>query len=218
MDLMTLAAKLTLDSSDYNKGIDEAEQRGSKLGGVLGKIGGVAKGAVMATGAAITAAGGAIAKIAKSAYDAYANYQQLEGGIETLFGDGGKSLEEYQKRAGITEKSRQKDIEKSVETYNKLQKAQADVMQNAEDAYMTAGVDANTYMQNVTGFSAALISSLKGDTEAAAAAAHTAMVDMADNSNKMGTDISAIQNAYQGFAKQNYTMLDNLNNMGALAV
>ena len=92
------------------------------------------------------------------------------------------------------------------------------VKQYASEAYKTAGLSANSYMENVTSFSASLLQSLGGDTEKAADKAHIAMVDMADNANKMGTDMQDIQNAYQGFSKQNYTMLDNLNTMGALAV
>lgn len=80
----------------------------------------------------------------------------------------------------------------------------------AEEAYKTTGLSANEYMENVTGFSASLLQSLGGDTAKAAEVANMAMIDMADNSNKMGTSMEAIQNAYQGFAKQNYTMLDNL--------
>ena len=84
------------------------------------------------------------------------------------------------------------------------------VIDNANKAYATAGLSANEYMSNVTSFSASLLQSVAGDTEKAADIADMAMIDMADNANKMGTDMSAIQNAYQGFAKQNYTMLDNL--------
>ena len=87
----------------------------------------------------------------------------------------------------------------------------------ADDAFKTAGMSANDYMETVTSFSASLIQSLGGNTGAAAELANTAIIDMSDNANKMGTDISSIQDAYQGFAKQNYTMLDNLNAMGALA-
>ena len=89
-------------------------------------------------------------------------------------------------------------------------KAQDTVLKNADNAYKTAGLSANEYMETVTGFSAALIKSMGGDTEAAAKKADMAITDMADNANKMGSDISSIQTAYQGFAKQNYTMLDNL--------
>lgn len=92
-----------------------------------------------------------------------------------------------------------------------LYKESADlVIANAQRAYETAGLSANAYMETVTSFSASLLASLSGDTEAAALAADKALVDMADNANKFGTDMSSIQSAYQGFAKQNYTMLDNL--------
>ena len=102
-------------------------------------------------------------------------------------------------------------LEQSLGGIETLFKKNADtVIENARQAYKTVGVSANEYMENVTSFSAALISSLGGDTAKAASAADTAMRDMSDNANKMGTDIGSIQNAYQGFAKQNYTMLDNL--------
>lgn len=93
----------------------------------------------------------------------------------------------------------------------------ATVIANAEQAYQTAGMSANTYMEQVTSFSARLLQSMGGDTAAAASVADMAIRDMSDNANKFGTDIDSITNAYQGFAKQNYTMLDNLNNLGALA-
>lgn len=102
-------------------------------------------------------------------------------------------------------------LEQSLGGIETLFKGSADtVIENAKRAYQTAGVSANAYMENVTSFSASLISSLGGDTAKAAEVANTAMVDMSDNANKMGTDMRDIQNAYQGFAKQNYTMLDNL--------
>lgn len=88
--------------------------------------------------------------------------------------------------------------------------SQNTVMKNAADAYKTAGLSANAYMETVTSFSASLLQSLGGDTEEAALVADQAIIDMSDNANKMGTDISNIQNAYRGFAKQNFTMLDNL--------
>ena len=91
-------------------------------------------------------------------------------------------------------------------------------MKYAESAYMSAGMSANEYMETVTGFSASLLQSLEGDTEKAAEYANMAITDMSDNANKMGSDIEMIKTAYAGFSKQNYTMLDNLNTMGALAV
>lgn len=103
------------------------------------------------------------------------------------------------------------DLQQSLGGIETLFKDNADVVKNyASQAYKTAGISMNDYMENVTSFSAALIKSMDGDTAAAAEMANTAMIDMADNANKMGTDMSSIQTAYQGFAKQNYTMLDNL--------
>ena len=101
-------------------------------------------------------------------------------------------------------------VDEARKHYNDLKAAQDDVLKDSADAYKTAGMSANTYIETVTSFSASLISSLEGDTVAAAKVANMAITDMADNANKMGTDIGSIQNAYQGFAKQNYTMLDNL--------
>lgn len=109
-------------------------------------------------------------------------------------------------------------LEQNVGGVETLFKGSADtVIENAKRAYETAGLSANQYMETVTSFSASLLQSLGGDTEKAAQYADMAIVDMSDNANKMGTSMESIQNAYQGFAKQNYTMLDNLNKMGALA-
>ena len=103
------------------------------------------------------------------------------------------------------------DLEQNVGGIETLFKGSADkVIKNAENAYKTAGMSANQYMETVTGFSASLLQSLGGDTEKAADVADMALTDMADNANKMGTSMESIQYAYQGFAKQNYTMLDNL--------
>lgn len=205
-----LNALIKLDDSEFKSGLAKAEKSCKGFGDKLGKIGsGIAKvgkaGLAMIGGASV-----AVGKLALDAVNAYSNYEQLVGGVETLFGTAGQSLEEYQKKIGITEKSTQKDIDASIEKYNSLQRAQDLVMDNAHTAYKRAGVDANTYMETVTSFSASLLQSLKGDTEKSAEIADMAMVDMADNANKMGTDMGAIQSAYQGFAKQNYTMLDNL--------
>lgn len=168
MDIFDLSAKITLDSSEYEKGVDNAKGKMSGLGSALGNI---AKGVAAGVGAAATG----VAALAKSAVSAYADYEQLVGGVETLFKDSAGAVQGY-----------------------------------AENAYKTAGLSANEYMETVTSFSASLLQSLDGDTAAAAAAADLAITDMADNANKMGTAMESIQNAYQGFAKQNYTMLDNL--------
>ena len=125
--------------------------------------------------AAVSAAATGIAVLTKKALNNYAEYEQLVGGVDTLFKDSSAKVQEY-----------------------------------AANAYKTAGLSANEYMDTVTSFSASLLQSLGGDTEAAADMANVAITDMSDNANKMGTDMASIQNAYQGFAKQNYTMLDNL--------
>lgn len=120
----------------------------------------------------------------------------VSGALTAVVGMGVKSYASYEQNIG------------GVET---LFKDSADkVLENAQNAYKTSGLSANDYMETVTSFSASLLQSLGGDTEKAANIADMALVDMADNANKFGTDMSSIQNAYQGFAKQNYTMLDNL--------
>lgn len=125
--------------------------------------------------AAVAAGATAVAALTKSAVESYADYEQLVGGVETLFKDSAGIVQEY-----------------------------------AANAFQTAGLSANDYMETVTSFSASLLQSVGGDTEEAARIADQAITDMADNANKMGSSMESIQNAYQGFAKQNYTMLDNL--------
>lgn len=142
---------------------------------VLGKIGSAVNTAVKASAAAVGAASAGVAALGTACINAYADYEQLAGGVETLFKDSAETIHSF-----------------------------------ADNAYKTAGLSANEYMETVTSFSASLLQSLDGDTEKAAAAANLAITDMADNANKMGTAMESIQYAYQGFAKQNYTMLDNL--------
>lgn len=156
-----------------------------------------------AVGAAIGAVSAGVAAVGTKIVNEYANYEQLVGGIETLFGAQGKSLEDYAASVGKT-------VTEASAEYSKLLAAQETVMKNAENAYKTAGMSANDYMETVTSFSASLIQSLGGDTQKAAEYANTAITDMADNANKMGTDIELLRNAYNGFAKSNFTMLDNL--------
>lgn len=147
--------------------------------------------------------GGAFISIGKQAYESYSNYEQLVGGVDTIFGTGGKSLEKYAESVGQT-------VDQAKEKYDELTEASNMVQKNAANAFSTAGMSANQYMEQVTGFSATLIQGLNGDTKKAAEVADVAIRDMADNANKMGTSMTDIQNAYQGFAKDNYTMLDNL--------
>lgn len=173
--------------------------------GAFKGLGSVVKATGAAMAAAVAAAGAAAVKLGKEIVSSYADYEQLVGGVETLFGASGKSIEEYAASVGKSVA----EVTSSGE-YDKLISAQNAVMENAANAYKTAGMSANEYMETVTGFSASLISSLGGDTQKAAEYADMAITDMADNANKMGSDMESIQNAYQGFAKQNYTMLDNL--------
>ena len=142
--------------------------------------------------------------IGKQALTSYADYEQLIGGVETLLGaKGAKSIEEYAKLVG-------KSVDDVRGEYAKLEESQKLVVANANNAYKTSGLNANQYMETITGFSASLLQSLGGDTIEAAKVGDMAVTDMSDNASKMGTSIENIQNAYQGFAKQNYTMLDNL--------
>ena len=186
MDAYNLYAKLCLDSSEYEKGMKDAKSSAGGLTGLFGKVGSVAstvgKGifnvaAKVATVsvAAATAGEAAVSALTTLAVNSYANYEQLVGGVETLYKDSADKVQQY-----------------------------------AADAYKTAGLSANEYMNTATTFAAALVSGLGGDTEQAAELANTAIGDMSDNANKMGTDMESIQNAYNGFSKQNYTMLDNL--------
>ena len=144
-----------------------------------------------------------LANLGKQAIENYADYEQLIGGVKTLFGTEANTIEEYAESVG-------KSVVDVQEEYDNLIKAQNQVFADSYNAYKEAGLSANEYMEMVTSFSASLIASLDGDTLKATESSKQAIIDMSDNANKMGTDISLIQSAYQGFAKQNYTMLDNL--------
>lgn len=213
----SIAINMNLNASSFAKGIKtatssvenmtesmkDATSSASKMISVMQGVGsGVAK---VGKGLAIagTAAATAVTALVSKSVGAFADYEQLTGGVETLFGAGGRSVEEYAQSVG-------KSVSDIQGKYDSLMSAQNVVLENANKAYMTAGMSANEYMDTVTGFSASLISSLGGDTNKAADYANSALVDMSDNANKMGTDMESIKNAYQGFAKQNYTMLDNL--------
>lgn len=172
MNLFELFVKIGADTTEANKGIDEVGNKTFGLGEKL-KSGLATAGKVAVAGVAAGAT--AIGALGTKAVAAYADYEQLVGGVETLFKD-----------------------------------SQDQVMDYANNAYKTAGLSANEYMETVTSFSASLLQALDGDTSAAADKANLAITDMSDNANKMGTDMTSIQNAYQGFAKSNYTMLDNL--------
>ena len=164
MNLFELAVKIGVDDSDFNKGIGKARKGFGDFSAWT-----VAKGQLIADG--IKAGGKALIDFGKQAINSYAEYEQLVGGVETLFKSSANKVQEY-----------------------------------AANAYKTAGMSANEYMSTVTSFSASLLQSLGGDTDKAAEYANQALTDMSDNANKMGTSMEMIQNAYQGFAKQNYTI------------
>ena len=174
---------------------EETDGLGEKTGQSIGaQLVGTIKKVVAAAG---------IGKLISDSLNMGGALQQSIGGIETLFGAGGRSIEEYAQSVG-------KSVDEVKDEYASLMQSQQIVFDNAKQAYKTVGLSANDYMEQTTSFAASLLSSVSQDTNAAAQLANMAMVDMADNANKMGTDMQDIQNAYQGFAKQNYTMLDNL--------
>lgn len=185
--------KLSKSTSEVSEKIKKAF---SAMGEAAKKIG---KGITIG----MTGATAALGAFGKKALGAYGDFEQLEGGIKTLFGTEAATVEEYAESVG-------KNIDEVKEEYYNLQKAQNKVFADAKSAYKEAGMSANEYMETVTSFSASLIASLDGDTVKAAEISKKAVTDMADNANKMGSTLESIQNAYKGFSKQNYTMLDNL--------
>lgn len=186
MDAYNLYAKLCLDSSEYEKGMKNAKSSAGGLTGLFGKVGSVAstvgKGifnvaAKVATVsvAATTAGAAAVSALTTLAVNSYADYEQLVGGVETLYKDSAAKVQQY-----------------------------------AADAYKTSGMTANEYMTTATSYAAALVSSLGGDTEQAAELSNMAVSDMADNWNKFGSSADSVQAAYNGFAKGQFQLLDNL--------
>lgn len=261
-------------SGEIEKALGDAGESGSsafgsKFAGGLKTVGKVA-------GAALTAAGTAVSAITKSAVSSFSDFQQLTGGIETLFGTGGKSYEDFANGVRVTTRDLENsgiDWDKYLDTawmtqggingmieemqynldeigtsaedlaeylhfdydldmddailavqtyqdtltdeniqnrYQSMMKANELVMKNAAEAYKTAGLSANDYMDLAIQSAAAMVNSLGGDTEKAAALMDVSIIDMADNVNKMGTSMEAVQNAYRGFSRGNFTMLDNL--------
>ena len=171
----TIQVVATMNTKGYESGKkqiqdgnEDLEKSNGKLGNAFAKAGAIATASLVAIGVGVTA-------LVTNSVKGFAEYEQLVGGVDTLFKDSSKTVQNY-----------------------------------AENAYKTAGLTANQYMETVTGFSASLLQSLGGDTAKSAQIGNMAVEDMSDNANKMGTAMGSIQLAYQGFAKQNYTMLDNL--------
>lgn len=186
MDVFDLCAKISLDKSEYEKGLNDAKKITGGFLGVFGKVGTVAsavgkgvftvaENVAKVSVATTTAGAAAVSALTTLAVNSYANYEQLVGGVETLYKSSADTVQKY-----------------------------------AAIAYKTAGMSANDYMETATSFAAALVSSLAGDTDAAAELANTAVSDMSDNANKFGTDIESLQTAYNGFAKGQFQLLDNL--------
>lgn len=186
MDVFDLCAKISLDKSEYEKGLDDAKKSTGGFLGVFGKVGTVASAVgkgifdvtervVKVSAVATTAGAAAVSALTTLAVNSYANYEQLVGGVETLYKNSADTVQKY-----------------------------------AAIAYKTAGMSANDYMETATSFAAALVSSLGGDTAAAAELANTAVSDMSDNVNKFGSDAESVKAAYNGFAKGQFQLLDNL--------
>ena len=181
VDAVEKLEKSTDESADalenFGKEADKSGESVLKLGDIIkaSLISDAIKTGIKGLVSAVKSVGSAFLDVGKQAIESYGEYEQLVGGVDTLFGKSSQKVQEY-----------------------------------AKVAYKTAGLSANEYMNTVTSFSASLLQSLGGDTEKATDVANMAIIDMSDNANKMGTDMQSIQNAYQGFAKQNYTMLDNL--------
>ena len=175
MDLFDLVAKITLDSSEYEKGIKGASEGAEGLSSKWAIAGKGLKALGVASVAAVGASAAAVGALTKQAVQAYANYEQLAGGVKKLYGDAADELMSY-----------------------------------AEQGYKTSGMSANKYMELATSFSASLINSLGGDQSAAAKQTDVAMRAISDNFNTFGGDITNVQNAFQGFAKGQFNMLDNL--------
>lgn len=181
MDIFNLYAKLSLNTDDYEKGVEKAKGGASSLMDVFSGtlLGNVVSDGLRTVANGITEIGKTAANMAvsigKASLDSYADYEQLVGGVETLYKDSAATIEKY-----------------------------------AQAAYKNVGLSANDYMDTATSFAASLVSSLSGDTEKAAEMSNTAISDMADNWNKMGSSVQSVQDAYRGFSKQNFTTLDNL--------
>ena len=186
MDVYDLFAKISLDSSEYEKGLKDAKNSAGGLTGLFGKVGSVAstvgkgiftvaENVVKVSAAATTAGAAAVSALTTLAINSYADYEQLVGGVETLYKDSAAKVQQY-----------------------------------AADAYKTSGMTANEYMTTATSYAAALVSSLGDDTEQAAELSNMAVSDMADNWNKFGSSADSVQAAYNGFAKGQFQLLDNL--------
>ena len=213
-----LLTKLGVDPKEFDEKMEKAHKKvekltaavkkvGTTMGSALGKVGKFALDATTTALKTTTAAlGGAVAGVvalAKQSYSAYAEYQQLVGGVQKLYGNMNMSLEDWAAQQHKTVEEARADYERNAE-------AEKYIMDKAKNAFATTGMSANKYMETATQFSANLVASYGGDTLKAAEETDKAMRQISDNWNTFGGDIAEIEHAYKGFAKQNYTMLDNL--------
>lgn len=202
MNVFELFAKLGLDSSEYESGLDRARSMFTSVGGAIGA------GVTAMAGATATAIGAAatgVTRLTTAAVQSYGEFEQLSGGISKLYGTAGQSIEEYAASMGAS-------VDEVREQFEALENAQSMMAQNAQNAYATAGMSANEYMSSVTSFSSALINSLGGDTERAAEIADMAMRDLADNANTFGTaSAQELSNIYSALARGSFQTLDSLN-------
>lgn len=200
-------AKLTMDSSEFDKGLDKAKEGANGFASSFKNVGSAVMGGLATVGKSLLAvygtASAAVLKLGKDAVESFGNYEQLVGGVQKLYGNAGQSLEEYAQSHG-------KSVDEIRDEWQSLEDSQNAVIKNAEQAYLTSGMSMNEYMQTATSFSAALINSLGGDTEKAAEITDIAMRAMSDNVNTFGSDAEAVSNAFMGLSRNNYTMIDNL--------
>lgn len=179
---------------------DDAKDAGDKWE----KFGDAAKKAAEVVAAAVGAALVATGKLVVDAVGAYAEMEQLQGGIDKLYGTGGQTLDEYARELGVIPAA-------AIDSYRQLDRANQMMIEQANEAWKTAGMDAQTYLQTATGFSASLIAGLGGDTQEAARLTDVAIQDIADNANTFGTDMQTLIGVYQGLARGTYTSLEQLN-------
>ena len=207
MELFRLLGTIAVNNSDANQAIDETNNRANSAGGKIStafqKIGDAAVKMGAATITAVGTVATGIGALAKKSVTAYADTEQLIGGVETLFGNTFSSMEEYAEKLGVP-------LEYAQQRWEVYVDRQSEVLENASNAYKTAGMSANEYMETVTGFAASLNASLGEYAHLSARYSNMIVTDMSDNANKMGTEIESIKNAYAGFSKGNFTMLDNL--------
>lgn len=202
MNLLDLAVLISVD--------DKASEKISNVAVATGNLmSGIQKGAAVGI-SVVQQVTAAVGSVLETTVGAVATYEQMAGGIAKLYGNAGQTLEEYAAANAMA-------ADEATDAWERNNQAQELMMQNAWNAWKTTGQNANDYMETATQFSASLVSSLGGDTLKAAELTDVAMRAMSDNVNTFGTDFNSVSDAFKGFSKQNYTMLDNLSIAGGIA-